>query len=520
MTSVAKAHSVSAHNRIKLSLTLSSDTARRLAKTRLLKGLRKGRAKHRRLVRTYFDTPRYVLRKSGIALYVQTVGKHHMQTVKAPFQGPPGLHSYTEWTVSIDGKQPDLNHFQDFDLSPHLTKRHRRRRFRAVFTTEIDRKIYKLKTRDAVIELSIDRGTIQPTRNNGNRAESICEVGFELLSGDAARLLDVALSVCENFDVGLIHSSNEDRGYAMASPALQPRPTKAKKLSLDPDMTAGAAFLQIATATLEHLYANEVSTLKGRPTAIHQTRVAMRRLRAALRAFKKLLPYHQRKAFNSEFRWFQQRLASARDWHVFLDETLPLIKASQHTDAILIEQLQRLAHKQRRLATREAIAQLESRRYARLILQFKKWLVKLETEIPEHTFNQPIAPFAQRVLRKTRQDLVVEPRSLAHLPAENLHGLRKQGKKARYATEFFSSLWSGPDVHPYLKLMEGLQNRFGEANDAAVARQILWSVPPGRLDIKLVRLVQGWSQQRVKGRTSAAQPYWRRFRGADPFWKN
>ena len=245
----------------------------------------------------------------------------------------------------------------------------------------------------------------------------------------------------------------------------------------------------------------------------------LRRLRAALRAFKDLLPYDKRKAFNGELRWFQQRLAPARDWHVFVAETLPLVAADEPAAEPHMHRLRRLALEERRRATRVAIGVLESRRYARLILQFQRWLARLEDEVPAKVYDQPIAPFTKGVLRKTRRDLLRETRPLGRLPGEDLHDLRKRGKKARYATEFFRTLWINDDLKDYLRLMARLQDGLGAANDAAVARQILWSVRPARLDPDFVRVVQKWSQRRIDDCIRAAQPDWRRLRRAKPFWE-
>ena len=100
-----------------------------------------------------------------------------------------------------------------------------------------------------------------------------------------------------------------------------------------------------------------------------------------------------------------------------------------------------------------------------------------------------------------------------------MHELRKRGKKARYATEFFRTLWTSDDLKTYLKLMGRLQDGLGAANDAAVARQILWTVRPSRLDPDFIRIVQGWSRKRIDECIREAQPDWRRLRRAKPFWE-
>ena len=67
-------------------------------------------------------------------------------------------------------------------------------------------------------------------------------------------------------------------------------------------------------------------------------------------------------------------------------------------------------------------------------------------------------------------------------------------------------------------MMERLQDRLGEANDACVAGHILLTLRPGRVDADLVQLVHDWSQQRTRNRVDAARSHWSRFRKAKPFW--
>lgn len=422
-------------------------------------------------------------------------------------------------TALIDGDRPELSRIPDRDLARQLARRRCVNRLESVFVTEVDRTTLRLNARGAEVKLAVDEGVIRVENNGQRRQEPICEAQLRLVSGDPARMMELALEVCEAFDATLTHRTKAERGYALARPALRPRSQKATLVSLTPDLSVGESFRIIVNSALDHLFANQVPVLRGDPGGVHQSRVAMRRLRAALRAFKTILPYDKRKALNSELRWFQQRLAPARDWHVFLDETIPLIAKANPGSEAQIEKLRRLARLERRRTTREAISYLESRRYARLILKFQSWLADLEKEIPARAFNRPVKPFAKSVLRKTQRDLVRETKPLVRLPAEDVHTLRKMGKKARYATEFFSPLWTGDDVKPYLKLMARLQDKLGSSNDAVVARQILWSVRPGRLDTEAIQLVQDWSDKQIHDCIRTAQPHWRRLRKAPRFWE-
>jgi len=372
-----------------------------------------------------------------------------------------------------------LEHLLDTGVAPGFARR-RGPDLRPVFVTDLERTTNRLKTRRAEVEFTIDEGVIRAEANGAVREEPAREAEFELLSGDAAAMLKLALEVCESYDARPAHLSKADRGYALARHALKPKPEKAAPIQLGQGMTVGEAFQAIVRDTLEHLLRNQSPTLAGHPEGIHQTRVAMRRLRAALRAFKRLLPYRERKAFNGEFRWFQQRLGPARDWHVFLTETLPLLEAKGSTGAEQLGRLRRIAQYERRRATKAGLEHLESRRYARLILEFQRWVAGLANEVNDASLDRPVVPAARRVLRDSRRELLAEKRPLKQLPPVALHEVRKRSKKARYAMEFFSSLWAGDDVQANLATMEELQDRLGESNDASEAVRLLSALRPGR----------------------------------------
>ena len=507
------------HEETEFKLSLSPAVASRILRYKGLRSLRKGRRGKFHLVSTYFDTPRHALRKSEIVLRVRDNGKGREQTVKAPFRGPAGLQNFREWTVPVNGDCPNLCAVDDPALARDLSRRHYEKRLRPVFTTDFEREAIHIRTQGTEFELAVDQGVIHAETREGRVEERICEAEFELLSGDPARMFDIALELCEAYDIRLGHLTKAQRGYALARPALRPRPLKAPKVALTEEMSVGEAFNFIIGGALEHMFANEIPTLEGKAEGVHQTRVAMRRVRAALRAFKKILPYDKRKAFNGEFRWFQQRLAPARDWQVFLSETLPRIAAAAPEQEEAINRLRRIARAERRRAVGDAAAYLESRRYARLLLQFERWIASVEKEIGSKTFGEPIKPFAKNVLRRTWRYFLEDTRPLSRLPDEDLHEIRKRGKKARYATQFFSSLWTGLEVDSFMKLMARFQDRLGKTNDAIVARHILAAVKPGRLDPSVIGLAQEWSQSRVAKCLRTAQPQWRRLGKLESFWE-
>ena len=63
-------------------------------------------------------------------------------------------------------------------------------------------------------------------------------------------------------------------------------------------------------------------------------------------------------------------------------------------------------------------------------------------------------------------------RDFASLDSEARHRLRILGKKLRYATEFFESLFPAERTQPFLKALKALQDDLGAMNDIEVARTL------------------------------------------------
>ena len=498
-----------------IKFSLNAATTKAILKSRLIKGSSAGRPKRKQLQSRYFDTRQHLLRKAGVSLRVRRLEDGFEQTIKVPTAGPVGMLTFEEWDVPLENNEPDLTKFDKAVLA-RFNPRRRKLNLQPIFTTEVNRTTIQLKRGRTRFELALDLGTIE-SHGKPPRQTSVCEVEFELLAGAPLAMLEFALQLSEQFELHPEHRTKAARGYALVRPALGPQPTKARDMPLNPDMSVGEAFRQIVSGALTQLYSNEIPTIKGMPSGIHQARVSIRRIRAALRAFKKSLPYDKRKAFNGEFRWFQQRLSGARDWHVFLDETVPRIRRNRPNARVNLDRLRRIAIRQRRRETSEAMAVFRSRRYTRLLLQFQCWLLALEHE-NRQWFETELEPFARKVLKKTRRDFLVDRRPFSRMTPDELHELRKRGKKARYATEFFACLWQTESAVTGIAMMKALQSELGEANDAAMARQVLASLQPKALKPSTLELVHTWSDQQVRRNIKAGQVIWRKFQDTKPFW--
>jgi hypothetical protein len=144
----------------------------------------------------------------------------------------------------------------------------------------------------------------------------VCHATFTLLDGPARPLCALlqALAGTVPFTLG--------DGAPPAS-----APVKAKPPMLAGDMEASEAFSLIAASAIAHLSANQGYLLQsGEADAIHQMRVAVRRLRSSMTMFKLLLGDPVSQALGPELRWLQRSLGAARDWDVLLADTVMPLK--------------------------------------------------------------------------------------------------------------------------------------------------------------------------------------------------
>jgi CHAD domain-containing protein len=118
----------------------------------------------------------------------------------------------------------------------------------------------------------------------------------------------------------------------------------------------------------------------------------------------------------------------------------------------------------------EARLWVASRRYDDLIRQLR--LLVAEAGKSE-ALATPIGEVAGRLLEKRQRKLLSRARGLMRLSAEKRHRVRIAGKKLRYASEFFVSLFHGEPALVYIKGLEGVQEILGSLNDNAVTASLL-----------------------------------------------
>jgi triphosphatase len=312
---------------LELKLEVPIHSLHRLSRSSLLQAARKRPSKPATLVSVYFDTDKLRLRNKGVSLRVRRVGRRHVQTIKQETGDSGALFARNEWEHDIGGNQPDLDAAQDTALGPLLNKK-LRRGLKPVFETRVRRTIYPISQDGSEIELTIDRGKVQA----GGQSSPLSEVELELKRGESAELFRLAQGLAEQVPVQLAVKSKAERGYALVT-AEKPQPIKAAPVALAPDSSQQAAFQAIAHACLHQLVGNLPAMQGGDPEGLHQMRVALRRLRAAISLFAVMLADPQTQQMKAEFKWLTGELGPARELDVFIKQVVKPVADSKPSGA-------------------------------------------------------------------------------------------------------------------------------------------------------------------------------------------
>ena len=439
---------------IELKLEVDATDLPRLRASPLIKG---GGKKTERLISRYFDTPEKTLARAGYTLRVRATRGGNVQTIKREGGHAAGLFVRPEWEQPVDGEMPML------DRAGPLSYLVSAGELDVAFVSEIERETRHVALGGAQIEVALDEGQVRA----GERASAICELELELKGGEAQPLFALAHELNALVPLRIEVRSKAERGHALTENA-DLAAAKSEPVMLDAEGDARDGFAAIAAACIRHFRLNEPLLLKtGEADALHQTRVALRRLRSAFSSFRPLLAGDPRAlALSRELRWLAGELGEARD----LDVLIPKLEA--HRRARL--------EPARALALSQARSALKSLRARALMLDLAEWLAigALRREPADPALaREPIAALAASLLRGHRKRLKRRGQNLSALDDHHRHRARIEAKKLRYATEFFASLWTEKKakarLRRFLEALEDLQDQLGALNDQVAAARLL-----------------------------------------------
>jgi len=449
---------------VELKFAVDERDRERIARASPLAGARSVR---RRLVTLYLDTPDALLWKRGMALRLRQSGSRWIQSLKGGRSGRGGLHTRDEWEFDRPDASIDLALFAATPLArlPGADRLHER--LAVAFAVDMVRTAWVVSPARATrLEVALDVGEVTA----GGRTERISELEIECLEGPVGAAFDLAARLLDDVPMRASAITKAQRGWRLFQDE-RPKPQKARGVALDPSMPLERAAREVVGAAVEQLEANEEGVIAGTdPEFVHQARVALRRLRSALRMFRRTIGRKRSRAWRSELARLSAALGAARDRDVFALESLPAVLCAP-SSAGFADRVANAAQARAKRERRRAARAIAAAPPARTLLAISRWLADVDDErAPE---REPLPAFAARVLGKRHDRVLAHARHPGRLDAAGRHRLRIEAKRLRYGVEGLASLFASQRTKSYRDALAELQDTLGQANDAANAARLV-----------------------------------------------
>ena len=253
--------------------------------------------------------------------------------------------------------------------------------------------------------------------------------------------------------------------------ALGPRaiePPEVAQAPLLPDAPAKDVIQNVLAESVAALLHNDPLVRTGRdPEAVHQARVATRKMRSNLRTFGPLLDPGWTEPLRSELGWLAMGLGAVRDREVLLERLRGSASSLPASDQKSAASLLHLLEKEIDGLRKKLIADLDSQRYIDL-LETLVAAAHAPATLPEA--DQPARAVLPTMATTPWRRLRSAARQLPEAPTDpELHRIRILAKRARYAAEAVAPV-AGPGAAAFAKAAAKLQTVLGEHQDSVTAQ--------------------------------------------------
>jgi len=333
------------------------------------------------------------------------------------------------------------------------------------------------------------------------------EIEGELLTGDEAALERIQLVLR-----GAGAVDGDGRPKVFQALGIEPPPVTT------PDASSAALdhVRVMLQAQVDSLLIHDPGVRLGTdPEELHQMRVAVRRLRAILRATGPMFEREWVESLREELAWLGNALGSVRDLDVMHEYLRREIPATDPAERRAGRRLLRRLEAERTHARTELMEALGDARYFALLDRLEGAIE--QPKVVESDF--PLREVPAREFKKLRK--AVE--ALPSVPSdETLHEIRIKGKRARYAAELVRTM-AGKPAERFIAKVKELQDVLGEHQDALVAeariRALAGGLGGGRTNFMAGRLVERQRARREAARAAFAALWPKLARRGEKAWR-
>lgn len=324
----------------------------------------------------------------------------------------------------------------------------------------------------------------------GNTGRRLAMLTDDQVTGEVAGTV-AHLDGWRELEVELVPAAPPDLldtlGAALVAAGARPAhwPSKLRRLLAGPlpgqtDLarrsTAGEVVTAYLQAQVDAVRRHDLGVRRDDEDAVHQLRVAMRRLRSALTSFRRVLDRERTRDLSAELRWAGRVLSDARDEEVLREVlTGELSEVDHRVDVHAAKDALTRRFEQAATDARAAVVEeLNSGRYAALLGS----LEDLATQPPlTSRAGRPARNELSRAITRANRRLEAAVHNLADVQNEQeldagLHEVRKKAKQARYTADAAEPAF-GRRLRRWRKAVKATQTTLGDYHDLVEARALL-----------------------------------------------
>jgi CHAD domain-containing protein len=419
---------------------------------------------------TYFDTAGFHVNCAGYTCRVRRKGASAELTLKGMAAASEGMRSRRELTEMLESPATSPLAAPG-PCGVILRAVVGRNALVPIFSLQTRREIFNLSDEAGVLaEIAVDETAIPVGEDRPVRLSRV-EIEVDPADIERARPFVTALVAANR----LTEAGTSKFESALIATGLSV-PTVGGDLgptTVTPEMSAGEVAYAVLRKQFTALRANEPGTRLGEDIeALHDMRVASRRLRAAMAAFRPFLTPRMLR-FRDQLGWVAAALGEVRDLDVQLERMHEWRANFPPERAAALEAVEELLDARRKYARRRMLAVLDSRRYESLCSSFASALRfgPPKSFAPGRVPVLAIAPdmVERRYKRVRKQGDLIRKDS----PPDAYHLLRIDAKKLRYALEFVGNGIYGKPALDFSARVTAMQDVLGLHQDAYVAMDLM-----------------------------------------------
>jgi len=420
---------------------------------------------------TYFDTQDWRIFRAGYALRVRSEDGKSEATLKSLHTNTGAKADRRELNEMIDTGAGDWNGQSDGPVGSRVQAVSGSLPLQPLFEVRTSRQRYAVHApheEQQLGEIALDETVI--SRPNGQPQTSLQRVEVEAKT-DAheplQRLVDALRSNCS-----LEAAADNKYSQGLKSVGLAPTPLPdLQPTAVDSTMRVEEVALANLRRFLSAWHQHEPAARFGDdPEALHDLRVAGRRMDAILRQFEAFLPSAIVR-IRPTIKKVMRALGHARDLDVALLELEEFNGTLSDEDRAKLRPLQKHLKAQRSLARRKMLTALDSGGVQKDLDKLRATLAHPASLLEAQPVS-PLVTLSELIRERYKKTRKAADRLTADSSMDEYHVVRGRVKKLRYALEPVTVLFGKP-ADDMVKALRRWQEKLGAQQDADVARRRL-----------------------------------------------